>query len=296
MCRHRQVPASRTVFGAKVLLTLGLLVVSAIRADSTNTSPGSTIATTAVGIERFVLKTDPIAIPGATNCSGIAFNSQTRTLFVVANSPTEIYELEMDGKIRRTIELTGFDDTEDIAFVGERTFGVLEEKRRNLCLVDIPSNATSVAYANAVKFPVDPVAAGNSGPEGVTYDAAQERFFVVKEKNPRRIYMFSRPDAHARRATVTNPWDIETNNLKCRDLSGIHYHAGTGHLLILSDESKCVVETTLEGEEIARLSLVAGFGGLSASVPQPEGITVDDEENLYVCSEPNLLYIYSRKK
>jgi uncharacterized protein YjiK len=284
------------MFRAKAFAALSLLAMSSVQSDATNAPPRAVAASAAAGLDRYVLKAGPIVIPGATNCSGIAFNPQTRTLLVVANAPTEVYELSLDGTRRRTIALNGFDDTEDIAFVDRHTIAVVEERRRNLCLIDILSNATAAAYADAVRVLVDPVDSGNSGLEGVTYDATRERFFVVKEKKPRRIYMVGRPRSDPQQAAVSNPWDIESNNLKCNDLSAVFYHAGSGHLLIVSDESRCIVEATLGGEEIARLPLKAGTGGLRADVPQPEGIAIDDQGDLYICSEPNLLYIFCKPR
>jgi uncharacterized protein YjiK len=277
-----------------IFVMLLVLMTPIAGCDSNDTSQDGKATSTTNGIGRYALKMGPIKMGDKVNCSGITFNPESKSLFVVANSPTEIYELGMDGKIKRTIALTGFDDTEDIAFVSKRTFGILEEERGNFCLVDIDSNTTSVAYKSAVKFLVDAVG-DNVGLEGVAYDPIQDRFFVVKEKSPRRIYAFKRPTT-GRASAITKPWDIEAVYFGCKDLSGVFCHTGAGHLLILSDESKCVVEATLNGKEIARLSLKAGSAGLNASVPQPEGITMDEEGDLYICSEPNLLYVFSKTK
>ncbi|MDD4872126.1 MAG: SdiA-regulated domain-containing protein [Kiritimatiellae bacterium] len=282
------------MFNISVFLMLFALTLITIQADNTNVSTGSVKGPDKVGLEHYVLKMGPARIDGAVNCSGITFNPQTKTIFMVANSPAEIYELGLDGKTRRTIALHGFDDTEDVVFVEGNVFAVVEEKRRTLCLVDITLNAASVEYSNVVKFLVDTDEAGNSGLEGVAYDAVHERFFVVKEKHPRRIYSFLCADVYSQRRVVNNLWDIDRKNLGCKDLSGVHYHAGTGHLLILSDKSKCVVETTLDGKEISRLLLVAGSAGMTEDAPQPEGITMDDTGNIYICSEPNLVYIFSK--
>ncbi|MDS4015595.1 MAG: SdiA-regulated domain-containing protein, partial [Candidatus Accumulibacter sp.] len=38
-----------------------------------------------------------------------------------------------------------------------------------------------------------------------------------------------------------------------------------------------------------------GRHGLKADVPQAEGVALDDRGTLYLVSEPNLFYVFSRK-
>ncbi len=45
-----------------------------------------------------------------------------------------------------------------------------------------------------------------------------------------------------------------------------------------------------------QLSLRAGSAGLSESIRQAEGITMDDSGTLYICSEPDLLYIFDKSE
>ncbi|WP_200406089.1 SdiA-regulated domain-containing protein, partial [Salmonella enterica] len=42
-----------------------------------------------------------------------------------------------------------------------------------------------------------------------------------------------------------------------------------------------------------RLFLTAEWSGLRDDIPQPEGIAMDNENNLYIVSEPNLFYKFS---
>ena len=79
-----------------------------------------------------------------------------------------------------------------------------------------------------------------------------------------------------------------------RDLSSLHYDSRTGHLLALSDESRLVVEVDAKGEPISSLSLLPGQQGLKDSAPQAEGITMDENGTLYLTSEPNLFYRFSK--
>ena len=81
-----------------------------------------------------------------------------------------------------------------------------------------------------------------------------------------------------------------------RDLSSLQFDERSGHLLALSDESKLLLELDLDGRPISTLSLKKGRHGLEKSVPQAEGIAMDDEGTVYVVSEPNLFYVFKKPK
>ena len=62
----------------------------------------------------------------------------------------------------------------------------------------------------------------------------------------------------------------------------------------MSDESRLVVELDTDGEPVSILSLLRGMHGLKRSVPQAEGVAMDDRGVLYLVSEPNLFYVFSK--
>lgn len=248
-----------------------------------------------VGLADYRVKGKPIVLEGVEeDASGIAVAEGTDHLFVVLNGNTTVLEVSPDGDIQRTIKLRGFNDTEDIVSLGNSRLAVVEERRRKLCMFDLATNASMVRYRDADVHVVDPQPAENRGLEGLAYDAANQRFFIVKEKEPRKIYQVTvKPDAPP---AISAPWDAQSDALGMRDLSGVFYDANSGHLLLLSDESACIVECTLTGEEVARLSLRAGSAGLERTIPQAEGITLDADGRLYICSEPNLVYTFEKNK
>lgn len=82
------------------------------------------------------------------------------------------------------------------------------------------------------------------------------------------------------------------SRLFVRDLSSLQFDERTGHLLALSDESRLVVELDVEGRPLSTLSLNKGFQGLKRSVPQAEGLAMDEEGTIYLVSEPNLFYVF----
>ncbi len=63
---------------------------------------------------------------------------------------------------------------------------------------------------------------------------------------------------------------------------------------MLSDESGLIVEYEPGGQPIGVMPLWRRFHGLSASVPQPEGIAVGPDGAIYVLSEPNLFYRFEK--
>lgn len=79
------------------------------------------------------------------------------------------------------------------------------------------------------------------------------------------------------------------------DLSSVVFDQQSGHLILLSDESKLLIEMTDEGKVVSFRSLARGFAGLLKGIPQAEGVTIDDEGYLYVVSEPNLFYRFTRE-
>jgi len=239
----------------------------------------------------------PRAIDGVfDNASGLTFRPSTGTLFLVLNGPPTILELDPDGTRRRAIELRGFQDTEGIAYLRDDLFAVAEEGRGTIAIVHVTPETRTVNYTDCRRLVVDASQpGGNTGLEGLTYDAARGRFFGVKEKRPRRIYQFPEPTDARPRPPVTEPWDAEGRPHGMRDLAGICYDPATGNLLVLSDESRCVVECTTDGREMSRLSLGADNPDLVQVPPQPEGIAIDEDGGLYICSEPNLLYVFRRQ-
>ncbi|MOA64726.1 hypothetical protein D3C78_1908710 [compost metagenome] len=53
---------------------------------------------------------------------------------------------------------------------------------------------------------------------------------------------------------------------------------------------------TDEGKVVSFRSLAGGFAGLQKGIPQAEGVTIDDEGHLYLISEPNLFYRFTREE
>ncbi len=67
-------------------------------------------------------------IPGvAGNASGITYDSDRKTLWIIVNNPTYLLEIDLQFNLLRRIDLNNFKDTEAITYVGNRYYLLTDE-------------------------------------------------------------------------------------------------------------------------------------------------------------------------
>ena len=231
------------------------------------------------------------------NVSALTYDPVRKSLFTVTNKNPELVELSLDGRIVRRIKLTGFGDAEAIEFIDENTYVITDEYTQRLIKVKIDEATRELNAADAEQLTLGISPSGNKGFEGLAYDSAGKRLFVAKERDPMLIYEvrgFPHDNPQQPYAThvITNP--RRDARLFVRDLSSLQFDERSGHLLALSDESKLLLELDINGRPFSTLSLKKGRNGLQESVPQAEGVAMDDEGTLYLVSEPNLFYVFKK--
>lgn len=229
--------------------------------------------------------------------SALTYDPLRKSLFTVTNKKAELVELSLDGRLLRRIVLVGFGDAEAVEFIGENTYVITDERQQRLIKVRIDDSTQVLDAKDAEQLTLGINRSGNKGFEGLAYDSVGKRLFVAKERDPMLIYEvrgFPQANAQQPYAThvVTNP--RRDARLFVRDLSSLQFDERTGHLLALSDESRLLLELDLEGRPISVLSLKKGRHGLKKSVPQAEGVAMDEDGTVYVVSEPNLFYVFKK--
>lgn len=241
------------------------------------------------------------ALPVSTvvdNLSGLTFDEKRNHLWAVVNNPEELVALDRDGNFLARYPLTGFVDVEGITYLGDNLLAVTEERSQSLVIFPVPDRPGELHREDYASITLGIGAGENNGFEGVGYDRAGDRLFVVKEHSPRKLY-----EIRGIKATLNGQLNLEIIDREAwiedkdmaSDLSSVHFDERTGHLVLLSDEAKMILELNGEGELVSFRSLWSGFAGLKKSVPQGEGMTFDDQGDLYLVSEPNLFYAFERK-
>lgn len=234
------------------------------------------------------------------NTSGLTFNRETGTLFTVLNDMSMIVELSPDGIPLREISVKGTDDLEGITHVERDYYVVADERESKLWLLQLrpETREVSIEDASLLKFGINE--RGNKNFEGVSWDSVNRRLIVVKERDPK--YVISVSGLYQSDRQKQNMIEVERLSqfdgaLKwaLRDLSSVTYHEQSGHFFLLSDESKLLKQFNESGQTMGSLALWKGFHGLHHSVPQAEGVAIDDKGNIYIVSEPNMFYVFKPK-
>ena len=227
--------------------------------------------------------------------SALTYDPDRRSLFTVTNQRAELIELSLAGKILRRMPLTGFGDAEAVEYISPGIYVISDERAQRLFKVHVDDNTRWLDAADSEQLSLGLGLNGNKGFEGLAYDSQGRRLFVAKERDPLRILEITGFPGDEQRLNLQVTDDQRRDRrLFVRDLSSLQFDERSGHLLALSDESRLVIELDLAGRPISTLSLLRGMHGLKRSVPQAEGLAMDEQGTLYLVSEPNLFYVFAK--
>lgn len=249
----------------------------------------------------------PIQAPTAAvqyEASAVTWNRSTNTLFILGDGGRYIQQVSLNGTVIDSMTLptaagtragVEFDDPEGLAWIGGTSFVMTEERKRTLVRFDYVPGST-LTRANTATVTLG-TTVGNTGLEGVTYDAPTNSFILVNQAagnggSQQNIFQtrvsFSGTGGTASNgsaSTVNATPLLPAANLGYADLndvfalSNVASFAGTsaGNLLVLTNAGG-LKEITRAGTVLSQLSLPAGTA-------QIEGITMDDRGYLYLVSD-----------
>lgn len=230
------------------------------------------------------------ANPLAEEASGITYNKDTGTLFIVGDEGSGIVEVTKQGVRVSEMALVGGADVEGISYLGSGQFIYVEERLRSLHRFtwtaggSITESATpSVKLGSTV---------GNIGIEGASFDPVSGGFIAVKETTPQQIFRTdvtfavggpgttSNGSAAGEPATLLfdpakaglpafNDVFVLANALPVAD-------GDYRNLLIVSASAGKLVKMDRDGNLLGTLDIGAA---------QNEGVTMDDQRVIYTVNE-----------
>ncbi|EGC0342425.1 YjiK family protein [Salmonella enterica] len=198
-----------------------------------------------------------------SNLSGLTYSAEDRMLFAVINNPPELVWLTTEGQLVGRMPLQGIHDPESIAWSGGNQFQIGSEKDGAVYKTQVDIQRGTMQIISMVKLEGYDKAK-NKGLEGTAWDAKNERLYAAKERKP---IMIKEVEMSKNGITRALPSAITAS---VSDVSGLEYHAPTDSLLVLSDESKMILEVSSEWRVRDRLFLTAEWSGLRDDIPQPQ--------------------------
>lgn len=242
----------------------------------------------------------------AQEVSGVTYNWDTDTLFVVGDGGTSITQISKTGQLIDTMTLaqgsspqgTEFYDPEGLTYIGNGQFVMTEERDRTAVLVTYQAG-TTLTRANAPTVQLG-TNVGNVGTEGLSYDPLTGGYIFAKEKTPISVFQttidFANGTAsNGSASTINNVALFDPSGLNVLDLADVYALSNIantvgadeeGNLLLLSQESAQILEVDRAGNVLSALAIVSDPGNpLDVASQQHEGLTMDANGYLYVVSE-----------
>ncbi len=238
--------------------------------------------------------------------SGVTYNPDTDTLFVVADGGRSVTQVSKTGVLIDTMTLalgaspqgTTFYDIEGITYIGGGEFVMSEERDRQLV------KFTYVAGTTLTRAATQTVKIGtfvdNTGTEGLSYDPLTSGYVVLKEISPIGIFQttvdFAAGTASNGSAAMVNSTDLfdpallgMTDVADVFALSVLPSMAGQpqqSNLLVLSQEDGKLVNIDRAGVISSTRQIFSDPGNLlSVAGQQHEGVTMDAAGFLYIVNE-----------
>ncbi|MGE6661909.1 SdiA-regulated domain-containing protein [Pseudomonas sp. NPDC077408] len=225
--------------------------------------------------------------------SGLTWNAATGTLFTVTGRNPQLVEFSPGGVVLRRITLTGFSDPEAVEALDDGRLGIVDERRRLVAVFRLAPGVESLDLDDLATYDLGFDGAGNKGFEGLAWNPRTKRMLLAKERDPQGLFELPFPGEDGA-AGILEAWPEQP--LLVRDISSVTIDPRTGHTVMLSDESRLLVELDQRGRPLSFIRLLGGLNGLVEGIDQAEGVAMDEHGDIYVVAEPNLLYVFRRKR
>ena len=246
---------------------------------------------------RAVIEAKPLAGLEKSETSGLSWSPLSNTLFTVTGRIPKLVELSLEGEVLRVVELRGFSDPEGVEVLSDGRIAIIDERAATLTAFYLPLDAEFIDGATLPSISLGAMAGGNKGAEGVAWDARNQRMLLAKERSPFGLFSLPFPELEEGAAEPLHKLEeLPSKQIFMRDFSSLAIDQRTGHLLVLSDESRMLLELDPQGRPVSFISLAMGFNGLTRSIKQAEGVAMDAQGTIYIVSEPNLFYVFKKQQ
>jgi len=194
--------------------------------------------------------------------SGLSFGPEGTTLLIVSDNANRVYETNLEGEIIRTLNYVGADLEGVVYNPDDNIVGVVEERKRELVLLDYENGDEQGRYKINVEQGND-----NKGLEGLSYNLNNKAYYIVNEDLPGEMIVWTPVYGNINTTPLTF----------ASDYSAIFVDTENSLLWIVSDESQTVYRCDYKANVLQEYLLPD---------TKYEGIAVDvDNMILYVVND-----------
>jgi len=197
------------------------------------------------------------------------------------------------GVVLSQMTMKNFSDTEGLTYMGGGTYALAEEGLGRAYKFTYVAGGT--LDRNTLQWiAIGPNTGTNSGSEGVSFDPRDGSWVSIKEKNPENVYRVTGSFATGA-STYTDLF--ATAQLGVSDIAdvlvlatvpGVADGPDADNILLLSQASNRLLKVSRTGQILGTLNL-------ANLATNPEGVTMDASQRLYICSDSTApkLYVYA---
>ncbi len=247
-------------------------------------------AITSLDLGNYTLSaTHALPSPAASEASAVTWNWDNGNLFVLGDEGDALVEVTKTGAFVSQMSLSGFDDTEGLAYIGAGRFVLVEERLQDAYLLTYTAGGavtrgslSSISLGGTV---------GNIGLEGIAYERSTDSFFAVKEKTPQAVYQTGL-DFGA--VTSVMPAEVfAPGSLGATDLSDITVLSNVASLVGTADGDGLLIYSQESAKlyEVGRDGVVRSTFDFAAFADSAEGVTIDADGVIYIVDETPNLYV-----
>ena len=235
------------------------------------------------------------SLPPATlsGASAVAWNWDSDTLLIVPDSGLVMVMVSKTGAVLSQMTMKNFADTEGLTYMGGGTYALSEERLGRAYKFTYVAGGT-LDRNTLQSIAIGPNTGTNDGSEGVSFDPRDGSWVSIKEKNPENVYRVTGSFATGA-STYTDIF--ATAQLGVNDISdvlalatvpGVVDGPDADNILLLSQASNRLLKVSRTGQILGTLNL-------ANLATNPEGVTMDASQRLYICSDSTApkLYVYA---
>lgn len=224
--------------------------------------------------------------------SAVTYARDRGSLFFVGDEGMGVVEVSLTGQTLSSMAFSAWpaatrhNDAEGLTYLGSGVLAVAEERLQDVFRFSYVAGGT-VSLAQAPWASVSDHPYNNNGLEGISFDPRDGSFVSVKQTGPQEVraghLSFAQGGGSSTMAALFDPALMGLTSLSdVQTLSPVDRLAGQAaadNLLVLSLDSRRLVEVTRSGQVLSSLDL----SGLTTQAL--EGVTVDELGRIYLVAE-----------